>query len=270
MDTEKQNRLRTCLSSPELDSWSEAMKLVGDVETFYLGALNDAIKYKAGWRIMLPLIGWDLDINKEPQVHIDVLMTLLIERRKWKDVVHYITEKRVKGFHLTEVIEANASFDLINTLVDFYPEDQIDNGNGYGDTALHIAVKEGRLDVVKLLLAKGADPNLIYEAESPFMYAIKGSNIPIIMMLFQAGASVVKKQPERGLVEEECRDALEFSRIYGDNRTQRAVFAVAAILLVCGAKKTGNPPRKKARKATHIAIRRLPRDLVRYMATYLL
>lgn len=58
----------------------------------------------------------------------------------------------------------------------------------YEDTPLRIAVREGYVDMVKLLLEKGANPSLKVDAVSPVHLAINFGEMEIACLLLKAGA----------------------------------------------------------------------------------
>ncbi len=75
-----------------------------------------------------------------------------------------------------------------------------DLGNYFGATPLHEAVMGGHIDVVRILLEEGANPNLkirytsgdstYMEGRTPLNYAAKTQNIAIMRLLIQARAVV--------------------------------------------------------------------------------
>jgi hypothetical protein len=66
--------------------------------------------------------------------------------------------------------------------------------NRLGATPLHFAVGSGRVDVVKLLLRRGADPNAVNEFGTPLHYAGISGNATdeLIRLLLAAGADLEK------------------------------------------------------------------------------
>ncbi|MEO1513567.1 MAG: ankyrin repeat domain-containing protein [Bacteroidota bacterium] len=57
-------------------------------------------------------------------------------------------------------------------------------------TLLHYAIKHDNLRAVKLLLARGADPNRFFEDKSALMFAIKMGKMNIIKYLLESGVDV--------------------------------------------------------------------------------
>jgi ankyrin repeat protein len=81
----------------------------------------------------------------------------------------------------------------LNTLLEAHPE-LIDEPGGPGvRTALHQAVFGAQADAVKLLLERGADPNVRCEGDSayPLHFAAEKKNFPIIRLLIDHGADPV-------------------------------------------------------------------------------
>ncbi len=59
----------------------------------------------------------------------------------------------------------------------------------FGETPLHVAVDRGYLDIVKLLLERGADPNLqSNEGNTPLHLSVISSSADIAYELLKAGA----------------------------------------------------------------------------------
>jgi ankyrin repeat protein len=119
----------------------------------------------------------------------------------FSDVFNYLaplTNAEIKGISLLtsvydddlEIIQA-----LIATGIDVnsYREKGVWHENGR--TALLIAIREGHLGIVKILLEAGADPNLIDEDSgiTPLISAVRGQYIEIIRLLLQAGAKINDK-----------------------------------------------------------------------------
>jgi ankyrin repeat protein len=91
--------------------------------------------------------------------------------------------------------EAAGQGDLkrLNTLLEAHPE-LIDEPGGPGvRTALHQAVFGVQADAVKLLLERGADPNVRCEGDNayPLHFAAEKKNFPIIRLLIDHGADPV-------------------------------------------------------------------------------
>ena len=63
----------------------------------------------------------------------------------------------------------------------------INRGSVYGDTALSIAADQGHLEVTKLLLESGADPNLSHNKSktTPLMYACGSDRVSCIKELLK-------------------------------------------------------------------------------------
>lgn len=65
----------------------------------------------------------------------------------------------------------------------------VDAVNAWGDTALVDAVTLGKLDVVKVLLAHGADPNARSRTHGPLLHvAVAAGNAAVVAALLRAGA----------------------------------------------------------------------------------
>ena len=71
--------------------------------------------------------------------------------------------------------------------------------NSKGETPLFWAAKEGRLELVQLLLRKGADPTIGDSALStPLHQAAKGGHIEIADLLIAAGAHLEATTQNKG------------------------------------------------------------------------
>jgi hypothetical protein len=68
----------------------------------------------------------------------------------------------------------------------------INKADEYGLMPLHYAVGGGNVEIVKLLLGKGADVNAKewYEDKTPLHYAVEGGNVEIVKLLLDKGANV--------------------------------------------------------------------------------
>lgn len=67
--------------------------------------------------------------------------------------------------------------------------DCINLGNEYGDTALHMAVHQGKMNAVELLLKSGADVNARGDhEETPLQVALKDDRAELVRLLLKNGA----------------------------------------------------------------------------------
>lgn len=65
--------------------------------------------------------------------------------------------------------------------------------NSYGQTPLHLAVWEGLTNTTKLLLSKGANPNIQDRpGHTSLHYAVARDNVEIVSMLITSGADIHK------------------------------------------------------------------------------
>ena len=97
---------------------------------------------------------------------------------------------------------ADFNFDAlryINYLKDDDDDDDDDDGtdNGEGTAALHIAAANGHVEMVKFLLAKGADVNVqdvsIDSIYTPLLVAASKSNTEIVEVLLDHGADISQR-----------------------------------------------------------------------------
>lgn len=58
---------------------------------------------------------------------------------------------------------------------------------GFGLTR---AVEDNRLDMLRLLLGRGADPNATYMGATPLVHACRRGNVPVIRLLLDSGANI--------------------------------------------------------------------------------
>eukprot|EP01096_Ripella_sp_DP13-Kostka_P018003 TRINITY_DN958_c1_g1_i1.p1 TRINITY_DN958_c1_g1~~TRINITY_DN958_c1_g1_i1.p1 ORF type:complete len:228 (+),score=90.56 TRINITY_DN958_c1_g1_i1:130-813(+) len=66
-----------------------------------------------------------------------------------------------------------------------------------GNTALHLAVLDGNMDVISLLVRAGADPNARNnEGETPLHFAAQVGEVRAAMFLYQAGADLNSKDDD--------------------------------------------------------------------------
>lgn len=63
----------------------------------------------------------------------------------------------------------------------------------YGETALHMAIRTGNLDYVKLLLDRGADMNHDSSFGPPLYYAVSLGHTSIVEELLKRGANPLIK-----------------------------------------------------------------------------
>lgn len=62
---------------------------------------------------------------------------------------------------------------------------------GSGQTNLYYAVTEGRIEIAKLLLEAGEDPN-VFSYDSPLSFAISSNNTDMVRLLLKHGADPMK------------------------------------------------------------------------------
>ncbi|KQY51931.1 hypothetical protein ASD14_04460 [Lysobacter sp. Root494] len=85
-------------------------------------------------------------------------------------------------------------------------------GKHYGDTPLHAACRNGRLDNARLLLDRGAIVDIQHSYTNPLFGAIIGSCLPIVALLVDHGIDVnVRYTLESGA----NVDAVEFAELRG-------------------------------------------------------
>lgn len=120
----------------------------------------------------------------------------------FSDVFNYLaplTNAEIKGIGLLTSI-FDGELEIVKALiatgidVDAYREKGV--WHEKGRTALIIAIREGGyLEIVKILLQAGAEPNLIDEdsGTNPLISAVRGQYIDIICLLLQEGADINAK-----------------------------------------------------------------------------
>lgn len=67
----------------------------------------------------------------------------------------------------------------------------INDIDSFGDTALHIASNDGFIDIVEILLSKGANPNIADKmGNTPLHLAALFGNLQIVTLLLNHGADI--------------------------------------------------------------------------------
>jgi ankyrin repeat protein len=81
---------------------------------------------------------------------------------------------------------------LINTGIDVDTCQEKGMTHENGRTALILAISEEYLEIVKILIESGADPNLRDEdsSDSPLIYAVRKQNTEIVDLLVKSGANI--------------------------------------------------------------------------------
>lgn len=80
---------------------------------------------------------------------------------------------------------------LVNVLLKYLTQEQINRQNNMGATALWIASCNGNLDIILSLLQKGANPNISnFKGDSPLIPACQKGYVSIVEALLEAGASL--------------------------------------------------------------------------------
>ena len=99
---------------------------------------------------------------------------------------------------ISDALQKNASVETIESLINKDPS--LLNRPIIGDTPLLLAVMYDRADVVKMLVRRGADPNVrsdphFEEDTSPLFLAVQLGNTGIAKILIDAGADLSAKGP---------------------------------------------------------------------------
>ena len=98
---------------------------------------------------------------------------------------------------------------------DYYTNEKI--------TMVHYAIKHDQIDVLRMLMDKGADPNRFYQDKTALMYAIKQGKSKIVRYLLSKGVDVNTKNYRK-------KTAIYYAAKYGDVNTIQLLLAKGADL----------------------------------------
>lgn len=123
-------------------------------------------------------------------------------KKQGQEIIAFL--KNSASTPVPKLIEAvkNGNLDEVKSVLNS-PEANInDVDSNYGKTALMYAAKSGRKDIVKLLLDKGADPNIVaWGDETALRNAVKNGHKDIIKLLLDTNAEFKKRSMGGALVE---------------------------------------------------------------------
>ena len=153
--------------------------------------------------VMLPLVRSYLEdkVNQligmiAPQIEVedDTVLNGLPSYTAWREKDETLSHAELHYHHLTKQMHDDASNGNTSRFQEYLLQHQVDVNsfaNSSGDTALMLAAKKGRADVVTALLEAGANPNATNDVGmTALMWAAWNGHVNVLDALLENGASI--------------------------------------------------------------------------------
>ena len=102
-----------------------------------------------------------------------------------------ITARDIRGRTLVYSASLNGQVEVVKTLLQKEGQQQLDTANDYGWTPINVAADGGHLEVVRLLVEKGADMTIAHSAGwTPIHSAAAGGYDDVVKLLVHNGADI--------------------------------------------------------------------------------
>ncbi|KAK7445073.1 hypothetical protein VKT23_014935 [Stygiomarasmius scandens] len=118
-----------------------------------------------------------------------------ISKRIWVEK-YLLGKSSIEESRVSYLVEAARKGDLpiVRGMLDLWKKANINGRNWRGETALMAASEQGKFEVVKLLIDRGADVNAVNKSillgGTPLRAAAQGEHMQVIKLLLQSGANV--------------------------------------------------------------------------------
>ncbi len=157
---------------------------------------------------------YGIDVKHAEHMKSNAANALFIEEGRFYKVNAFGKKQRIKAVEQDEDNEGHEKYeDLKGSAVAFKAIKENDvavlkrflaKGNPINDfysrekyTLLHFAIKKQQMDVIRFLLANGANPNIFYDDKTSLMFAIKTRNKEIVRTLIDAGVEINKENTKQ-------------------------------------------------------------------------
>ncbi len=117
----------------------------------------------------------------------------------WRALKSHVDSLSLDGQLVEAVKSGNVA--ATSSLLDEHPDGIRAKLGEYGKSPLHVAAEAGRVEIVDLLLARGADPNAREDGDNtyPMHWAAAGGRLDIVRRLADAGGDVVGRGDDHAL-----------------------------------------------------------------------
>ncbi|XP_039276687.1 ankyrin-3-like [Nilaparvata lugens] len=188
----------------------------------YMERILECIKYHID--DISPIVNCPNMLNRQTPLH------LLIQMNVVTDMLHISVIKALLQVgadpNKTDIFEFNAlhlavkenNVNIVKCLLEF-PGININQVSANMGTPLHIAAEENRVEIARLLLKHGADVNSIdlQKGQTPLHVAVKKSHVQIVELLLKQADIDINKEDYR------CQTPLKFAILRADTRLLKIV-----------------------------------------------